>query len=273
MKRSHWIALCTALIALALLAAPAGAQSDSPTDTPTVTPTAVPPTATPTAVPTQQADQPGAKFFTHPIVRLLDAFFGKLMATPTPIPSPTPTLDPAITPDPLATPTPLATPEPEGSASGLTPVGEDIAAYHEAGLGFGELVKIYSLVKASQEACAAQSQVNAPDAEPCVPLTVEELVEQVESGTGMGQLFKEYGKPPMMGVGHVRKAVRNQESQPTPEATLTAMPEDDQGQPKDDRDTGKPEDKDKDHGKEKERGQDKPDKAKDKPKDKGKGNK
>lgn len=80
--------------------------------------------------------------------------------------------------------------------------GDEIAAYHADGMGFGALVKLYALAEASQEACADAD-------EPCgVP--VEKLVLAFRSGTGFGELFKEYGKPSMLGVGHVRKIVRSQ---------------------------------------------------------------
>jgi len=79
--------------------------------------------------------------------------------------------------------------------------GDEIAAYHEEGLGFGELVKLYAIAAKSQEGCAD----GAEDViEPC-GVTVEELVAALQSGMGMGELFKEYGRPALLGVGHVRK--------------------------------------------------------------------
>jgi hypothetical protein len=77
--------------------------------------------------------------------------------------------------------------------------GDEIAGYHDEGMGFGVLVKLYQMAAESQEACS--------DAEEACGVTVEELIAAFQSGQGMGQLFKEYGKPSMLGVGHVRKAL------------------------------------------------------------------
>lgn len=82
--------------------------------------------------------------------------------------------------------------------------GDEIASYHEEGMGFGVLVKLYAMAAESAEACA-----NAGE-EPC-GVTVGELVDAFQSGMGMGQLFKEYGKPSMLGVGHVRQQEKDKE--------------------------------------------------------------
>ena len=68
----------------------------------------------------------------------------------------------------------------------LVQVSDQIAAYHADGMGFGVLVKLYALADASDE------------------LAVEDLVDEFNSGKGMGQIFKDYGKPSKLGVGHVR---------------------------------------------------------------------
>jgi len=81
---------------------------------------------------------------------------------------------------------------------GVFQPGDEIAAYHEDGLGFGVLVKLYAMAAASQEACGDEEST-----EPC-GVTVEELVQAFQSGTGMGDLFKEYVRPSIRGVGHVR---------------------------------------------------------------------
>jgi len=86
-----------------------------------------------------------------------------------------------------------------GEESAVVQPGDDIAAYHEEGMGFGVLVELYQMAAESKEACL--------DAEDACGVTVEELVEAFQSGQGLGQLFKEYGKPSMLGVGHVRKAL------------------------------------------------------------------
>jgi hypothetical protein len=72
-----------------------------------------------------------------------------------------------------------------------------IVALHEDGMGFGVIVKLYAIAAASQEDC------DDGDDETCV--NVDELVVALQSGTGLGQLFKEHGKPALSGVGHVRK--------------------------------------------------------------------
>jgi hypothetical protein len=197
-------------------------------------------TDTATVVPTEQ---PGSKFFTHPVVQLLSAYFDE-EATPQ-------------EPDPSATPSPEPT-DADVSDSGLGPIGEEIAAYHEEGMGFGVLVKIYSMVQASQEACAADpgteptdevtDGTTPTDEETCTPLTADELVTAFKE-QGMGALFKEYGKPALMGVGHVKQALKDKDTEPTEEPTDEANgknnPNGNQGNKdnKGNNGNGKPEDK------------------------------
>jgi hypothetical protein len=76
---------------------------------------------------------------------------------------------------------------------------ERIATYHEEGMGLGVLVKLYAVAAEAAEACSS-----GEDEELC-DVTVEGLVEAFRSGTGLGKLFKEYGKPAILGVGHVDK--------------------------------------------------------------------
>jgi hypothetical protein len=83
----------------------------------------------------------------------------------------------------------------------LIQAGDEIAAYHDAGMGFGVLVKLYAM--------ALESQKDCDDEEGACGVTVEELVKAFVSGTGMGELFKEYGKPSTVGIGHVRKIMRS----------------------------------------------------------------
>jgi hypothetical protein len=91
-----------------------------------------------------------------------------------------------------------------GEDGAVTQTGDEIASYHEDGMGFGVLVKLYAIAAEFEEACA-----DAGD-EPC-GATVEELVAAFRSGQGMGQLFKEYGRPSMLGVGHVKQQMRGHE--------------------------------------------------------------
>ncbi len=150
--------------------------------------------------PTEEVVPAGAKFFTHPVVQVLSLYFDREMT------------DETTPEDPTA-------PTPEPSESGLGPIGEQIAAYHEEGMGFGVLVKIYSMAEASKAACpdVPVLEGDVPVEPTCTAVTPEELVAQFKAG-GMGALFKQYGKPALLGVGHVKKALKNQ---PDPLATTT----------------------------------------------------
>jgi len=101
---------------------------------------------------------------------------------------------------------------------GVVQTGDEIAAYHEDGLGFGVLVKLYAMADASG-----------------VP--VDELVAAFQSGTEMGDLFEDYVKPSIRGVGHVRGKGHGPPDH--------AGPKDRDGQPDDDADED-PEDEDAD---------------------------
>ncbi len=174
------------------------------------------PTVSPTDDLTKAAPLAGTKFFTHPVVQILSAYFDREKQE---------TVVPTDPNTPSGTETPVPTEEVETSELGLGPVGEQIAAYHEAGMGFGVLVKIYAMAEASEAACAAMPaegatpegavQEGTPAETECVPVTAEELVTAFNSGTGMGALFKEYGKPALLGVGHVKHALKNQDQQTT----------------------------------------------------------
>jgi hypothetical protein len=153
-------------------------------------------TTTPEAVQTQE---PGSKFFSHPVVALLSAYFDGQSKE-----EPSSTVTPVVAETPVITETPDGVDELNGE---LGPIGKEIAAYHEEGMGFGVLVKLYSMAEASQKACDVES------AQECTPVTAQELVDAFKSGTGMGALFKEYGKPAMLGVGHVKQELKKQEHQ------------------------------------------------------------
>ncbi len=86
--------------------------------------------------------------------------------------------------------------------------GDEIAAYHDEGIGFGVLVKLYTMAAESlEEEC--------DDPEEACGVTVEELVEAFQSGVGMGELFKDYGKPSNLGVGHIRNGKRGRADRPS----------------------------------------------------------
>lgn len=159
-------------------------------------------TATPEGAQDEE-ENPGAKFFTHPVVQVLSGYFD---------------CDDAIEPgDPALEP--IEEPEDEGGSddddNGLGLIGEEIVAYHEEGMGFGVLVKIYAVAQASESACADLED------DACEPVTPGELVEAFKHGQGMGLLFKEYGKPALLGVGHVKQELREQEEASDDDAVIT----------------------------------------------------
>jgi hypothetical protein len=117
--------------------------------------------------------------------------------------------------------------EVDGSLQSAT---EEIEALHDSGMGFGVIVKLYAMAQASQEDCDPEGdgdgELAAPEDDPAEPaacgVTVEELVEEFRSGTGIGQLFKEFGKPDYLGVGHVRQEFKNgDDADEDPEAATT----------------------------------------------------
>ena len=96
-------------------------------------------------------------------------------------------------------------------AGSVVEAGDEIAAYHDEGIGFGVLVKLYAMADEAQEACA---ELGAAD-DPACGISVEELVVQFQSeGLGMGELFQLYGKPAMTGVGHIRQDLRDGKGKP-----------------------------------------------------------
>ncbi len=167
---------------------------------------------------TDPVDEPTTEspFLTHPIVKLLGAYFGRDTGVTEPVdPADPPVDDPLDDPaDPTDPTEPVETP--------VTPetVAAEIATYHEDGMGFGVLVKLYAMAEASRDACAAQAEDEAAvpaegegETEECTPLLVDDLVTEFKSGSGMGTLFKEYGKPALLGVGHVKKALKAHEQE------------------------------------------------------------
>lgn len=168
------------------------------------------------------------KFFTHPVVQILSAYFDRDWDPNAVVEDEAGETPEGETPEgetpegetPEGETPEGETPEGETPESGLGPIGEQIATLHEEGMGFGVLVKIFAIAEAAKE-CApvvpAEGDAPAADApageEPaCVYVTAEELVAAVKGGEGMGQLFKTYGKPAMLGVGHVKKAVKKMQN-------------------------------------------------------------
>lgn len=86
--------------------------------------------------------------------------------------------------------------------------GDDIGEYHDDGWGFGVLVKLYAISLESYESClTAAAEGDAAPEEECVVVTVEELMAEMEAGASLGDLFKKYGRPSMMGVGHIKQTL------------------------------------------------------------------
>jgi hypothetical protein len=110
----------------------------------------------------------------------------------------------------------------DGETNTTTGVGDDMMGYLDSGIGFGELVKLYAIVAECQEnangetgegeteeAAETEETEEGEEVEAC-DLTVDFLIGELQSGVGMGELFELYGKPSLLGVGHVRQALRDQ---------------------------------------------------------------
>jgi hypothetical protein len=96
----------------------------------------------------------------------------------------------------------------------LLETGDQIAAYHEEGWGFGQLVKAYSIASEAAEACAGADLIADMEGVDFCSVTVDGILSQFESGGGWGALFKLYGKPALLGVGHIRNAEKQENSPP-----------------------------------------------------------
>lgn len=83
-------------------------------------------------------------------------------------------------------------------------VGDAIGDYHEDGYGFGILVKVYAIIEELEASCAVVPPPDPPVA--FCGTTVAELIALLDGDASMGDLFAIYGKPSMVGVGHVRNA-------------------------------------------------------------------
>ena len=90
----------------------------------------------------------------------------------------------------------------------LVDVGDEIEAYHSIdGIGFGDLVKIYTIEEEWNAACELIPETD-PLFDPDCAVTVEDLVALfVDDGLSMGTLFDDFLKPSLLGVGHVRQAL------------------------------------------------------------------
>lgn len=205
MTRKHLLTVGITILLLVAFVGTAAAQAAQP--------------PAPTEEPTTEPVQPTSKFFYHPVVQILSAYFGRVQEEAVAEPTEEPTMDPN---NPDITPVPTETP-----VDPMEQMAQEIAAYHEDGMGFGVLVKLYAMAEASQEACPTTPSDPAAPVDPtaapaCTAVTVDELVNSFRSGTGMGALFKQYGKPALLGVGHVRKALQAlQQATPQPSPVVT----------------------------------------------------
>lgn len=184
-KSKKALSVAVAVILLAAAATPAFAQSETE----------------PAEEPPDTEEESG---FWNPIVELLANFFAGLFTAPEPEETSPPeeTQEGEETPEPGDT-----TEEPNGDGDTEetpeeTPTPspqEAVSALHtEQKLGFGEMTKLMDLAAQAAETCANEG-------ENC-GVTLDALVAEYKDGTGMGALFRKYGKPEMLGVGHVRKA-------------------------------------------------------------------
>jgi hypothetical protein len=94
--------------------------------------------------------------------------------------------------------------------------GDNIASLHDDGMGYGVIVKLYSMATDAADACLASTSEVPTDADAVDPCSVslDGLVEAFKGGAGLGQLFQEYGKPSFLGIGHAKQAMRGDEKQP-----------------------------------------------------------
>jgi hypothetical protein len=184
-KNFKWTSLMVAVILIVASATPVFAQSE--TD----------PLTEPTPV------EESNSFLNNPIVLLLSNFFNTLLNPPV---EETPTPEPVL-PDEGE---PTDTPEGDGGEGGEvipteepTPVPtisaeEQVATLHtEENLGFGEITKLLQIATEAQESCELYG-TNCD-------VTVDSLLAEYNSGSGMGELFDKYGKPEITGVGQTKK--------------------------------------------------------------------
>ena len=185
-KKFKWAGLMVAIVMIAASATPVFAQSDTdPTEVPAVV-------------------EESSSFLDNPIVLLLSTFFTNLFTvdeveeTPPPDESDPGTGEPTEVPEgedggegseiPAEEPTPVPTVSAE----------EQIAAMHtKDDLGFGEITKLLQIVTEAQESCELYG-TNCG-------VTVDSLLDEYNTGVGMGELFAKYGKPEITGVGQTKK--------------------------------------------------------------------
>jgi hypothetical protein len=179
-KKMKWIGLLIAAVMLMAATVPVFADTG---EEPVVDPVVVEETSS---------------FLNHPIVKLLASFFSYLFQ---------PVVEEPVVGDDVVPPVVEESEDSEGEDGEVTvedplPVvvpEEVIAGLHEdQDLGFGEITKLLQIVVEAQASCTLEG-VNCD-------VTLDSLLAEYKSGVGMGELFQKYGKPSLLGVGHVRKA-------------------------------------------------------------------
>ncbi|MBN2047482.1 MAG: PT domain-containing protein, partial [Anaerolineaceae bacterium] len=120
---------------------------------------------------------------------------------PTEEPTGEPTEEPTGEPTEEPTGEPTEEPTEEPTLEPTVPVEEGFfSTLREGGLGFGLIAKLVGIFGNQQECDPTLEGAECP-------MPIEQYVQ--EGGKlAPGQLFKEYGKPTILGVGHLRKAVQ-----------------------------------------------------------------
>lgn len=119
---------------------------------------------------------------THPIVKLLASYYAYLFQQPPP----------------------QDLPEGEQPPAAVTPEESIAQLFTEEELGFGVMVKLLQLTAETKDACEKSGTH--------CDVSLESLVERFQSGEGLGELFQEYGKPKVIGVGQVRQAAESDDN-------------------------------------------------------------
>lgn len=181
LKKMKWISLLIAAVMLMAVAAPVFADTgEEPVEEPVLV-------------------EETYSFLNHPIVKLLASFFSSLFQ---PLVVEEPAEGDDVVPPPDDGSEDVEGGDGEGTVEEPLPVvlpEEVVAGLHEdQDLGFGEITKLLQIVVEAQASCTLEG-VNCG-------VTIESLVAEYKSGNGMGELFQKYGKPDLLGVGHVREA-------------------------------------------------------------------
>jgi hypothetical protein len=147
-----------------------------------------------TPVDPPEVEEEPSNFLNHPIVNLIVEFFKDVLSPPEPDIVP-PEVDQETNDPPVGEVISLEEPE-----EVTTPEEAVVAMHTEDNLGFGEITKLMGLL----ESICSESEG------PC-EVTYDDLLSEYKDGDGMGALFKRYGKPDYMGVGHIRKELNPKE--------------------------------------------------------------